>query len=162
MKTTTMDDGGSYIGWVMAGIVTIIGTLAAAITTLWSVRSEERKGNRDPGKRGARMQDGPSVIADQNWEDGRTDIILGTSSAQGLMSLRQLQFIILVVLATTVLLNIALAWLISEKLSVQPRDVLRAIDERLEVTPKQVMERLDRIEKEHMNYVNEYRKLHDK
>ena len=37
MKTTTMDDGGSYIGWVMAGIVTIIGTLAAAITTLWSV-----------------------------------------------------------------------------------------------------------------------------
>ena len=45
--------------------------------------------------------------------------------------------------------------------SIQPTSVLQAIDERLEVTPKQVMERLDRIEAEHMNYVKQFRETKD-
>jgi len=42
-------------------------------------------------------------------------------------------------------------------ISVEPKSVLKAIDERLEVTPKMVMERLDRIEREHMKFVQEHR-----
>ena len=107
------------------------------------------------------MQDGPPNTADQNWEDGGTAGIPGAQAAEGYVSAKTLQLMVLSALMSLALLMLMFGWTINERLSIQPRDVLRAIDERLEVTPKQVMERLDRIEKEHMNYVNEYRKLHE-
>jgi len=70
-----------------------------------------------------------------------------------------LQGIVLTVVFATILLNVVMVWQFNSKLSIQPRDVLRAIDERLDVTPKQVMERLDRIEAQHMKFVREHREV---
>jgi len=75
------------------------------------------------------------------------------------MSNATLQLIVLTVVFATILLNVVMVWQFNSKLSIQPRAVLKAIDERLEVTPKQVMERLDRIEKAHMQFVQEHREV---
>lgn len=98
-------------------------------------------------------------IIDAGREAGTADRAVG---APEILSPKALQMVVLATIFATILLNVLLVIEFNRKLEIQPRDVMEKINERLEVTPKQVMERLDRIERDHMKYVEEYRKTKEK
>jgi len=52
-------------------------------------------------------------------------------------------------------LNALLAIQVQTKLTVQPKDVLDVVEEKLEVTPQMVMKRLDEISAKHAEYMKE-------
>jgi len=73
-----------------------------------------------------------------------------------------LQVIVVGVVTATIIVNVMLVYEVQSKLSVQPKDVLKALERESAVTREQVMERLAEIEKNHMKYVKEYRELKEK